>query len=160
MNYRSRLHNKRRRYEIEKLMGQSLDTYLRRQYNDLQQSFKEISEGLAKEGITITPRSLERIAKKIGIESRSNKKAFNLAIKKGRMSYEHQRKVSKYRRVNTDDKLRYKILKRDGFKCVLCGNTAKNGAILEVGHIIGVEDNGSSREDNLQVECWDCNHGK
>lgn len=56
--------------------------------------------------------------------------------------------------------LRYDILKRDKFSCVLCGRTPKAHNInLEVDHFIAF--NGSNTvPDNLRTLCNECNNGK
>jgi hypothetical protein len=56
--------------------------------------------------------------------------------------------------------LRFEILKRDDYRCQICGDTAKEGAKLEVDHIHPVSKGGSNNPDNLQVLCRDCNAGK
>ena len=56
--------------------------------------------------------------------------------------------------------LRFEILKRDGYRCQMCGVTAKDGATLEIDHITPVSKGGSNDADNLQVLCRDCNAGK
>lgn len=57
--------------------------------------------------------------------------------------------------------LRYDILKRDNFKCVICGADANtHGVILHVDHIKPVAKGGLTVEENLQTLCRDCNLGK
>ena len=56
--------------------------------------------------------------------------------------------------------LRFEILKRDGYRCQMCGVTAKDGATLEIDHVTPVSKGGSNDADNLQVLCRDCNIGK
>jgi hypothetical protein len=58
--------------------------------------------------------------------------------------------------------LRYAILKRDGFRCILCGKDAssENYVKLEVDHIIPVSRWGRTVESNLRSICRDCNRGK
>ena len=56
--------------------------------------------------------------------------------------------------------LRYDILKRDGFRCVICGRTAEDGIKLHVDHIIPVSKGGLSEPSNLRTLCSDCNLGK
>jgi len=53
-------------------------------------------------------------------------------------------------------KLRYEILKRDGFKCTSCGSQDQ----LEVDHIIPISNGGKTVEGNLQTLCFKCNRGK
>ena len=52
--------------------------------------------------------------------------------------------------------LRYKILKRDNFKCVLCGGNDR----LEIDHILPVSKWWKTIEKNLQTLCFPCNRGK
>lgn len=56
--------------------------------------------------------------------------------------------------------LRFEILKRDDYRCQMCGITAKDGARLEIDHIHPVSKGGSNNTSNLQVLCRDCNAGK
>jgi rubredoxin len=56
--------------------------------------------------------------------------------------------------------LRFEILKRDDYRCQICGVTAKDGATLEIDHIHPVSKGGINEPDNLQVLCRDCNAGK
>jgi rubredoxin len=56
--------------------------------------------------------------------------------------------------------LRFEILKRDDYRCQMCGVTAKDGATLEIDHIHPVAKGGTNEPDNLQVLCRDCNAGK
>lgn len=55
--------------------------------------------------------------------------------------------------------LRYEILNRDKFKCVLCGNTSKESR-LEVDHIVPVSSGGKTTRKNLRTLCFKCNRGK
>ena len=56
--------------------------------------------------------------------------------------------------------LRFEILKRDNYRCQMCGVTAKDGAALEIDHITPVAKGGTNDADNLQVLCRECNAGK
>lgn len=59
-------------------------------------------------------------------------------------------------------KLRYKILKRDRFRCVICGRSpATNlGIELHVDHIHPWSKGGKTVPENLRTTCSDCNIGK
>lgn len=105
---------------------------------------------------SITSRSIQRLIVKYG-SIRSVKEAYNNAIKRGRVQWAYKNNKIKRRKLNP--KLRYKILQRDGFKCVLCGNTALN-TTLEVDHIVKVENGGQNIEDNLRTLCHECNLGR
>lgn len=58
--------------------------------------------------------------------------------------------------------LRFKVLYRDDFKCVLCGNNppASPGLVLHVDHIVPWSKEGKTVIDNLRTLCADCNIGR
>jgi hypothetical protein len=58
--------------------------------------------------------------------------------------------------------LRFRVLHRDRFKCVLCGDhPARNAAcVLHVDHLIPWSKGGKTREDNLRTLCATCNIGR
>jgi len=56
--------------------------------------------------------------------------------------------------------LRYDILKRDGFKCQICGMSAQDGVTLHVDHITPVSKGGKTIPSNLRTLCFNCNMGK
>lgn len=56
--------------------------------------------------------------------------------------------------------LRYEILKRDNFRCVICGRGAKDGVTLHVDHKKPVSKGGLTTPDNLRTLCDSCNRGK
>jgi 5-methylcytosine-specific restriction endonuclease McrA len=58
--------------------------------------------------------------------------------------------------------LRFKVLQRDRFKCVLCGDHPARNAecILHVDHLIPWSRGGKTREDNLRTLCAICNIGR
>jgi hypothetical protein len=56
--------------------------------------------------------------------------------------------------------LRYDIMRRDNFACVLCGQGADDGIKLEVDHIHPRSKGGGNEESNLRTLCFDCNRGK
>lgn len=66
----------------------------------------------------------------------------------------------KLERSKITDSLRYDVLKRDNFKCQLCGASQKDGATLHVDHIIPVSKGGTSDFENLRTLCSRCNLGK
>lgn len=63
---------------------------------------------------------------------------------------------------NPGVRLRMAVLKRDKFKCVLCGRTpARNPELqLELDHIIPWSKGGETTPANLQTLCNECNNGK
>lgn len=105
----------------------------------------------------ITPRTVQRIVKDAG-KSRTIKESFRLAIDQGRMKYYKKPEHLKVKRHRLSDKLRYTILKRDDYRCRVCGATALDGVRIEVDHIDN--DATNNNEHNLQVLCNRCNQGK
>lgn len=58
--------------------------------------------------------------------------------------------------------IRYNVLRRDNFKCVLCGNSPATDpkCKLHVDHILPFSKNGKTVQDNLRTLCEHCNIGK
>ncbi|MBV9528152.1 HNH endonuclease [Sphingomonas sp.] len=58
--------------------------------------------------------------------------------------------------------LRFRVLHRDRFKCVLCGDhPARNvECVLHVDHIVSWSKGGKTRDDNLRTLCAVCNVGR
>ena len=70
-------------------------------------------------------------------------------------------KVTKSNR-NINLRLRFLVMKRDDFKCCMCGRSpaTTQGIELQVDHIIPWSKGGETTMDNLQTLCRDCNLGK
>ena len=73
-------------------------------------------------------------------------------------------KTSYYKNDNRRDpippSMRYDIMKRDGFRCVLCGASAQDGVKLHIDHILPVSKGGVTEPSNLRTLCDKCNLGK
>lgn len=66
-----------------------------------------------------------------------------------------------YQRTSMTPRMRYNVMQRDGFRCVICGRSAdKDGVKLHVDHIQPVSKGGKTVMDNLRTLCQDCNLGK
>jgi hypothetical protein len=63
---------------------------------------------------------------------------------------------------NINDRIRFKVLQRDDFKCRACGASPAiiPGVLLHVDHIIPWSKGGETVLDNLQTLCSKCNLGK
>ncbi len=55
---------------------------------------------------------------------------------------------------------RFEILKRDGFRCQLCGASSGDGVQLHVDHRVPLAKGGSNEDENLWSLCERCNLGK
>lgn len=62
--------------------------------------------------------------------------------------------------ISIKNTLRFDILKRDGYKCRICGRGAEDGVKLEVDHIQPKSNGGKDFADNLWTLCFNCNRGK
>ena len=82
--------------------------------------------------------------------------------KKQRKAKTQRRKSPSFYNTRQWKELRYKILVRFGARCQCCGATAKDGAKINVDHIVPLSRNWERRldESNLQVLCGGCNMGK
>lgn len=57
-------------------------------------------------------------------------------------------------------RLRFDVLRRDGFRCYYCGRTAADGVKLHVDHIEPLAEGGRTIIENLVAACDTCNLGK
>jgi len=58
-------------------------------------------------------------------------------------------------------RLRFEVLKRDGFTCRYCGRTpTRHGVEIQIDHILPRARGGKDELDNLITACADCNQGK
>lgn len=128
-----------------------------RLYADEEMSGIEISEYIyGATGVHMHPRSIQRTVGEAGVV-RKGGDAFRLACAKGRVKWKY--KSDKFKRKRMAAGKRYEVLARDGFACVLCGATAKDG-LLEVDHIIPICKGGGDEMENLRTLCNACNVGK
>jgi hypothetical protein len=56
--------------------------------------------------------------------------------------------------------IRWQVFERDNFKCVACGISAVDGAILHIDHIVPRSKGGKDEMNNYQTLCHKCNIGK
>jgi hypothetical protein len=61
---------------------------------------------------------------------------------------------------NNGKSLRFDILKRDNYRCQICGRDASDGVKLEIDHKVPKSKGGQDTYENLWTLCYDCNRGK
>jgi DNA-binding Xre family transcriptional regulator len=66
----------------------------------------------------------------------------------------------KTNRIAISNRTRFIIFKLDKFRCRICGNSADDGARLEVDHKLPVSKGGTNDLSNLWTLCYECNRGK
>ncbi|MDR0437053.1 MAG: HNH endonuclease [Bacteroidales bacterium] len=101
---------------------------------------------------------IEKVNSDISVEITSEiKSAENENVEK----LEHK-KNSKEDRREIPLGLRFTIIKRDGYKCVICGRSPNTtfGIEFHIDHIIPFSKGGKTREGNLRTLCNECNIGK
>lgn len=76
------------------------------------------------------------------------------------ISKNHNLKTTSSNSRNVSLKDRFTVLDRDDYRCVYCGKSRNEGAILEIDHAQSVNDGGSSDPTNLVTSCFECNRGK
>jgi len=146
---------------IEKFYNTPFNSLIIRFYLNDSMSSVEIAEKIYKDtGVKITARYIQLVTKKLGV-SRNYSQAFKLAIKVGRKSYKHLKKSIKSSELRHGISLatRYAVMKRDNFKCLICGKDSRKSQLV-IDHIIPVVRGGTNDIINLRTLCRACNHGK
>ena len=82
------------------------------------------------------------------------------SVSRKNVSKSEYQKLSSVERGFVSDSLRYDVMLRDNFRCVICGASANEGARLHVDHIIPISKGGKSDISNLRTLCERCNLGK
>ena len=82
------------------------------------------------------------------------------SVSSSRVDRKTYERLALVERTMLSDSMRYDVLRRDGFRCVLCGMSSKDGAMLHVDHIIPVSKGGKTVMSNLRTLCEKCNIGK
>jgi 5-methylcytosine-specific restriction endonuclease McrA len=72
------------------------------------------------------------------------------------INFNKRKEIKKLERNKLSLKLRFEILKRDNFKCILCGDNYQ----LEIDHIMPIVNGGKTEKENLRTLCFRCNRGK
>ena len=102
-----------------------------------------------------SPKGRNRYFDKKTFYTSNIKEAINIADKRL-----YTEKKTKEERAKMTDSLRYDVMKRDGFRCVICGASAQDGIKLHVDHIKPVSKGGKTEINNLRTLCERCNLGK
>lgn len=105
------------------------------------------------------------MASRLGILDERGK---GLTPASARCGYCYERRVAALRDSDTQPgtrdpipkQLRFRVLQRDGFRCVYCGRSPRDGAMLHLDHVVPVAAGGETTEDNLITACDACNLGK
>ena len=85
-------------------------------------------------------------------QRKQREKAEAEKVKKELQKDAHRAFVAQQRRLMTDS-LRYDVMRRDGFRCQICGATAADGYKLHVDHILPVSKGGKTEMGNLRTLC-------
>ena len=83
-----------------------------------------------------------------------------VALYKDVLNIEKKKETAQYQRSLMTPRLRFDVMRRDGFRCKYCGRTEADGVKLHVDHIKPVSKGGKTELSNLQTLCDECNLGK
>jgi hypothetical protein len=138
-------------------------------YHDKYPYFRRYEESLALKGKLNPPRSISVTVHKqyTSPQGRNHYHAEQLytqtsienSLQKKQLARENYDEKQRERALMTD-RLRYEIMRRDDFKCRICGATADDGVKLHVDHIKPVSKGGKTEWNNLRTLCDRCNLGK
>jgi 5-methylcytosine-specific restriction endonuclease McrA len=96
-------------------------------------------------------------------KNRLGTKEFLLQLQRSK-EYLERASTQEYLRAKERSKMttsmRFKILKRDQYRCQICGASQQDGAKVHIDHIVPVAKGGQTIESNLHVLCDRCNLGK
>lgn len=84
------------------------------------------------------------------------------AFKKGLITREQMLEAKRQPSRNVPPRMRYAVLKRDGFRCCACGACKETDpkVTLHVDHIVPFAKGGKMEMENLRTLCRRCNQGK
>lgn len=146
---------------IEKFYKKSWKEIITQMYLNDKLSVAQIVEKIKGDtGVIITHRWVHLSTQAFGF-SRTKSAARFVAIETGRVDYSKLRKPIKSKELRKGISLavRYAILKRDNFRCVLCGADAAETKLV-IDHKMPVVKGGTNDDSNLRILCTACNHGK
>ncbi len=136
------------------LLNNILEVWIKLQrqpkYNDMKESYSKYSMGTYERKFGGWRNALEAF-----IEYTNNE---NLSMPKNIDTINNKHKTPR----NINQRLRFKVMRRDNFKCKICGKSPANnkGIELHCDHIIPWVKGGETIENNLQTLCSICNLGK
>jgi len=95
-------------------------------------------------------------------ENASNSDEAESDVGSGQPQPEKKAEMKRRTRREISDRQRFRILVRDGFRCMACGASpiSQPGTELHVDHIVPWSKGGETTDDNLQCKCSKCNLGK
>ena len=106
-----------------------------------------------------TPKKKDTIYKKAEY-TREQILSRQITITNDEIEKEKQKAQREKERALMTDKLRMEVLRRDNFRCQICGASQADGVKLHVDHIKPVSKGGKTEMNNLRTLCDRCNLGK
>ena len=83
---------------------------------------------------------------------------FTACLEAGRQYHKRQQAHEEARAISAS--VRFRVLRRDGYRCQMCGRSADDGVRLHVDHKVPVAKGGGGDDANLWTLCEPCNLGK
>jgi hypothetical protein len=125
-------------------------------YNELKKPFSKYSAGTYDKRFGGLMNALNKFIEYIGSEYEDENKIDNEKNYDKNVLFKHKTKRE------ISDRLRFKILMRDGFTCKTCGKSPLKDLNVElyVDHILPWSKGGETVPENLETKCKQCNLGK
>jgi hypothetical protein len=160
------------KHDVEALAHQLLGTSFHRRVNE--ERFAAIEQKLFLRLTLPSPTATARVVSTVGYTSPKGRNSYSRKLEWGfdelqaglanakavRAKQSSAAAMRQRERSLMTPGLRMDILRRDMFRCKMCGAAASDGATLHVDHINPVSKGGKTTAANLQALCQSCNIGK
>lgn len=130
-------------------------------YKEIRKPLSKYSAGVYENRFGTWRKALELFIEYMDVDNQDNNEIEKDLIVEIQTPQEHHKKTKQTKR-DISERLRFKILLRDGFRCQSCGRSPLKspGVELHVDHIIPWSIGGETVPENLQTKCKECNLGK
>jgi len=125
-------------------------------YQEIKKPLSKYSAGTYDKRFGSYRKSLEKFIDYINSDIDEQQVEIEEPVSKNKQEIKHKTKRE------ISDRLRFRILMRDGFTCKKCGRSPlkSKGVELHVDHIIPWSKGGETEPENLETKCEKCNLGK
>lgn len=130
-------------------------------YNEIKNPLSKYSAGTYEKRFGTWLKALQRFVVYINSDNSSESQTEWAEIEQAENTVANTEIKHKTKR-EISDRLRFRILMRDGFTCCKCGKspTKERGVELHVDHIVPWSKGGETVSENLETKCQQCNLGK
>lgn len=131
-------------------------------YSEVRSPFSEYSNTTYEKRFGKYSKALESFVQWINSEQEDEQEIADVPYKETSNNSFLVHKLKKRTRREISDRMRFRVLARDGFTCQSCGASPlkERGVELHVDHILPWSKGGETVAENLQTKCKQCNLGK